>query len=380
MAEPALQPSRSVSNVTVPTQKPVGQPQQKAEVATIVSNSPAEVTITFAGKVAFESNIADSVYDMQMRTCDFQDVLAGIADENLGEIRIVALPQVYTAEGRKYTDNQVQQTAAAEVHHAGFNVGVIPGNVLSNGAQSVLDTAGTLYSHGLVPCGINSPVSTQTVIFEQNGMQIALISHTEKMSSKASSALQSTAGQGVLTSVTDEELYQAIADAKAQGCQCVIVYYHWNQTNTVKVTDQMRSKAMDMTAAGADIIVGIGPSRLLPAAKLRTADANGVERESLVLYSMGTLLSESREGNDLSGALVHVTVREKGNGIVIADISYTSTYIWKQRFQGVDLYRVINSAGEYPPQMSESQKDVMDRCKGRTDNNLGILHTLEFGE
>lgn len=374
------EPPRIVTTVIMPTAAPASSVSQASAVQPVQQYTAPEITLTLAGEAAFESNIADTVYDKQLQDCDFEYVLSQIAEENHGEIRIVALPQVMNAEGKKYSDQQCHPSAAIELRRAGFNVGVIEGNTLASGAQSALETADILYQNGLNPCGINGRQSAQTLIVEQNGLRIAVISYTEKLSNKAASALQSTAGQGILNVITEDELIRAIENARNQGCQCVIVYYRWSKTDIAGVTDQMRDTAMDLTAAGADIIVGIGPSRLLPAAKLRTSDADGMERESLVLYSMGTLLSESREGNDLSGALVHVKIRGKGNGIQIEGLSYTPTYIWKQRFSGVDAYQVIDSSKEAPQKMSSAQKDVMKRCKTRTDNALSSLLQLEFGE
>ena len=374
------EPPQIVTTVVMPSAAPAAAVNQMPVMQQVQQYTPPEITLTLAGEAAFESNIADTVYDKQLQDCDFDSVLSQIAENNQGEIRIVALPQAMNAEAKKYSDQQCHPSAAVELRRAGFNVGIIEGNVLASGAQSALETADILYQNGLNPCGINGRQSAQTLIVEQNGMRIAVISYTEKLSNKAASALQSTAGQGILNVMTEDELTRAIQNARNQGCQCVIVYYRWSKTDLAEVTDQMRNTAMELTAAGADIIVGIGPSRLLPAVKLRTSDADGMERESLVLYSVGTLLSESREGNDLSGALVHVKIRGKGNGVQIDGLSYTPTYIWKQRFSGVDAYQVIDSSGEAPQKMSSAQRDVMKRCKTRTDNALSSLLQLEFGD
>lgn len=378
--QPTIAPRQHVTNVVMASAVPAAQISNGPGGSAVQQYTPPVVTLSLAGEVAFESNISDTVYDTQLQNCDYTGIMSHIAEDNRGEIRIAALPQVMNAVARKYSDQQCLPAAAQELQRAGFNVGIIQGNTLANGAQSVLETADILYNSGLTPCGINGRQAAQTVVLQQNGLRIAVISYTEKLSSKAASALQSTSGQGILNVVELDELKQAIGNARNQGCHCVIVYCRWSQAAVAQVTDQMRNTAMELTAAGADIIVGTGPSRLLPAEKLRTSDENGIEREALVLYSLGTLLSESREGNDLAGALVHVVIRAKGNGVQIENLSYTPTYIWKQSFSGVDTYQVINSAKNAPEKMSSAQKDVMKRCKNRTDTALGSLTELKFGE
>lgn len=289
---------------------------------------------------------------------------------------MAAISQVFNAEEKQYSDKKAHPSAALEMNLAGFNMGIIQGNALESSAQSALDTANILYQNGIQPVGVNAEKTAQALMVEQNGIRIAVVSYAEKLSNKAASALQSTAGLGILSMTEQDQLIRTIRDIKNQGCHCIIVYYQWSKTDVTQVSDHMKKTAMDLTAAGADIIVGTGPGRLLPAAKLHTNGDDGVEREALVLYSMGTLLSESRDGNDLSGALAHVNIRARGNGVNITGLSYTPTYIWRQSNQ----YRVINSAGEAPADMSDSQKGVMERCKGRTDNALSNMLQLEFGD
>lgn len=370
-------PKSAASVVVMPTQVPaMPAAGNVVAAATAAPLAPAEVTLTLAGTIAFESNISDSTYNKKTQSCDYQNILSGIASDNRGDIRMAAISQVFNAEEKQYSDKKAHPSAALEMNLAGFNMGIIQGNALESGAQSALDTANILYQNGIQPVGVNAEKTAQALMVEQNGIRIAVVSYAEKLSNKAASALQSTAGLGILSMTEQDQLIRTIRDIKNQGCHCIIVYYQWSKTDVTQVSDQMKKTAMDLTAAGADIIVGTGPGRLLPAAKLHTNGDDGVEREALVLYSMGTLLSESRDGNDLSGALAHVNIRARGNGVNITGLSYTPTYIWRQSNQ----YRVINSAGEAPADMSDSQKGVMERCKGRTDNALSNMLQLEFGD
>lgn len=337
-----------------------------------------KVKLTLAGTIAFESDLSDVVYNRADQQCDYQGMLSAIRNDNTGEIRLASVSQALTAQGRDYNDQVAQISAAQEILAAGFNAAVIEGNVLETGASNAAKTAEILYNSGIHPIGLNSAPTAQIVYLEQNGIRFAVISFTEKLSNKASSALQSTSGQGILSVNSRDDLLFEVQQAKMQGAQCVILYYQWADQNTDKVTDNMRTVARELTSAGVDILVGTGPTRLLPATLMRTADENGNEREALILYSMGTLISESREGYDLSGALVHVQLTANGNGVKIDGLDYTPTYIWRQPENGVNRYRVINSGLEAPQGMTDRQKSVMERCLKRTEESMGSLKEINF--
>lgn len=357
----------NVQTVTVPP-RPLATIAPTAAPA--LPTNPPQVTLTLAGMAAFESNVADSVYDKSSMNCDYQQVLQNVAQSNTGHLRIAVLPQALNAEGKQYTDKAAHATAALALHNAGFNAVVLHADaVLQNGAQTAQDTAGVLYQNGLAVSGVNTRTSSQMLVTEHNGMKVAVIGYDEKMSNASANTLQSAAGNGMITADTAEELKSLIASARSQGCQCVMVYIHWKNTEVQKVTDEMRLTAKEITASGADIIVGTGIRRLLPAAWLNTSDDDGVDRRSLTLYSIGSLLTESRDGYDLSGALVHISLQAQGNGVRFIGLSYEPTYIWKQYMNGTDQYRVVLN-GLAPSGMNDNQKSVMERCKTRTDESL----------
>lgn len=339
-------------------------------MAPVMATPNPEVTLTLAGMAAFESNIGDSTYDKQTQSCNYQAVLQDVAAYNTGHIRIAVMPQALTAKEHSYSDQQANPSAALALRTAGFNVAILEADaVLKGGAQTAVDTADALYQNGMAVSGVNAKNASQMLMLEQNGIRMAIIGYSEKLSTQAANTLQSAAGNNMLTADNMAELELMIENARNQGCQLVLVYIHWQNTDADKITDSMRLTAKDITAAGADIIVGTGIKRLLPAAWLSTADENGDNRRSLTLYSMGSLLTESRDGYDLSGALVHVKAKAKGSGAEITGLSYEPTYIWKQNMQGETQYRVIVGR-ERPERMKDDQWQVMQRCNNRTDESL----------
>ncbi len=340
-----------------------------------------QVTLTLAGLAAFESGVADAVYDKQSTACNFQPVLQDIASENVGDIRIVALPMALCGSAKNYTDVNAQPGAALALSAAGFNaVAVEACKALESSAQTAVDTANVLYNNGMDVVGVEAGYGQQVRLVDKNGVKLALIGYCEQISTKAANTLQSSAGQGMLPLDTLEELEAAIQQARSQGAQCVVVYHYWRDTDVKEITDAMRKKALELTAAGADIIAGVGIKRMLPASWLNTSDENGLSRRALVLYSMGSLITESREAYDIAGALVHITIKPQWGEWQIVDLSYTPTYIWKQQVNGKEQYRVVRSDQQPPAQMNEKQQGVMKRSLIRTRESMQDLSILSLEE
>ena len=104
---------------------------------------------------------------------------------------------------------------------------------------------------------------------------------------------------------------------------------------------------------------------------ITTTGPDGESRNTLVAYSVGTLLSESREANAIAGMLLHlqITCNEKGH-VTFQSIEYTPTYIWKQTTSGRTAYRVIASHQSPPSEMDQNQREVMSRALQRVQETL----------
>ncbi len=366
------QPIDSNVVVTTVTQAPqlqlTAQPEMPVPTA---APETQEMTITLAGLASFDDNISASVYNKQTTVCEFQPLFNGMALFTDADICIAALPQTLDASEKQYTDDSAQPSAALSLRAAGFDAVVLsPDAVLKKGAQAVGDTANALYQNGLTPCGVNAGQAAQLQWITKGNAKVALIGYAENLSTKAANTLQTAAGFGMLPAKNMDELASLIAQARAQGTDCVLVYYFWQDTEVNRVTEDMRKAALEVTAAGGDIIVGVGVKRLLPAAWLSTSDNDGISRRGLVLYSLGSLMTESREAYDIAGALVHVKLKQQGSSMIITDLSYTPTYIWKQTISGKEQYQVIRSDQAPPAQMNENQRAVMSRSLERTNESL----------
>lgn len=365
-------PQATVRTVTVtmaPTLPPTAPP-----AATLAPQRPTgqrySFSMTFAGLMAFQSDISDSVYDKTTKTLDYRPVVSLLSGKVNADLSFVSLPQIINRTDQKYGDALVPAAAAEAIRALGFDDVILANeHILNQGAQGASDTAGALLASGLSCGGVTAGGAQQNRMVQLNGARIAVLSYTDALTAKSKNAL--SAQPALLSPFDAEQAAREIRAARAQGAQCVIVNVYWGRTDTVQVTSSMRTAAKALAEAGADLILGTRPSRVLPVEILSGIREDGSAYDCLVAYSLGTLLTESREGYDISGILLHVnmTVDERGR-LHFNSVEYTPTYIWRQTVGGSLQYRIVCSADPAPEGMSDRQKDVMKNALKRIQNTL----------
>ena len=386
--------TEAFSAVTSPPSTPgpaaagiAGAPQVSGDASVpVVTAAPSAVPatrafrLTAAGLAGFQSDVADAFYDRDTETCDYSALFAGINAHVRGDLNLVTLYNTLTAQGKDYSDTKAHPSAAAALRGAGFDTVLYPDEKsLDNGAQGALDTLNVLKAQGLNVGGLHTEDTDSLLLFEKNGIKIAVLAYTDQLSSRGRNNLMTASGQGLLTLYSDETAAQDIARATEQGAEIIIVCVNWAQEDTQQVTPSQREIARTLTALGADIILGTRPSRILPVERIVTSTDHGDTHQALVAYSLGTLLTESRQGYDISGALLQVDVMvDPLEAVRIVSVSYTPTYIWRQKIGGKWQYRVICSDAAAPADMSQDQKDVMGRALKRVQEALENLNTLQW--
>ena len=378
----APNPQATVRTVTV-TLAPVSVAPTTA-APSLPSTSPAPVTatantaspqryafsLTAGGLLKFDSDISDSVYDKQQKSLDYRLIVSPLSPKVFADMNLITLPQVINSADLKYADTLVPTQAADAIRSLGVDQ-VILGteHVLDQGAPGAGDTVTALSSRGLISTGVNMGSASQNRIVPLNGDKIAVLSYTDALTARGKNALKNQSG--LLNEFDLETARQDILSAKAQGARCVIVCVYWGKPDAVSVTASQKNIARSLAEMGADVILGARPSRVLPMEKITTLGPEGKSRDTFVAYSLGTLLSESREGYDISGILLHLNITCDEQGQVRVDSAeYTPTYIWRQTVDKKIQYRVVCSADPAPDNMSDQQKEVMSRALNRIQNTL----------
>ena len=327
-------------------------------------------SLTAGGLLAFQSEISDAVYNKTEKTMDYQSIVAALRSYVSADLNLVTLPQLINGTDRKYGDTQTVPEAADAIRALGMDE-VIVGteHILDQGDSGAMDTVAALQARGLACAGVTVGGASQHRMVQVNGCGVAILSYTDVLTAKGKNALKSNAS--VLSLFDLETARRDIRQARSQGARCVIVCLYWGKTDAVSVTAYQHNTAKELAEMGADVILGTRPSRVLPMEKITCIGEDGRAREAFVAYSLGTLLTESREGYDISGILLHLDISCDTQGSVrVTRAEYTPTYIWRQTVNNKTQYRVLCSADPAPADMSDQQKQVMQRALNRVQTTL----------
>ena len=364
-------PDVTVRTVTV-TLAPVTQPPATpVPVTPSPAHNPYEpfsFTLTAGGLIAFESDISDSVYDKTQKTLDYQPIVQPIRSKINSDVNLATLPQTINTANRKYSDVIAPAEAAVALQAMGFDqIALGTEHILNQDLQGAEDTVSALMSRNVRCVGVNASGASRTQLVQVNGSVIAILSYTDTLTSKGKNAL---AKQNSLLSLYSEDMARAdILSVRNQGARCVIVCMYWGRQDATSVTTTQRKTALALAEMGADVILGTRPSHAQSMELIYCPGPDGKNHTAFVAYSLGTLLTESREALDICGLLLHLSLRSDEQGIMhFESIEYTPTYIWRQSVGGRMQYRLVCSADPPPEGMSDSQKEVMQRSLTRIRN------------
>lgn len=367
------QPQMTVRIVTVTRSPVTAPPATSVPVTPTPRNDPYTAhsfSLTVGGLLSFQSDISESVYDKTEKTLNYEPVVSPIRTKICSDVNLVTLPQTINTVDRTYGDNMAPAEAAVAVQAMGFDQAALgTEHILDLGAEGAVNTVSVLQSRQIGCAGVNAGGASTMKLVQVNGGAVAILSYTEPLTSKSKNAL--AAQNNLLTVYNEDTARMDIQSARNQGARCVIVCMYWGRQDATSVTTAQKKTALTLAEMGADIILGTRPSRVLPMELITCPGPDGKSHTAFVAYSLGTLLTESREAFDICGLLLHMNLRSDEQGVMhIESIEYTPTYIWRQNMNGKTQYRLICSNEPPPEGMNDNQKGVLQRALDRIRNVL----------
>lgn len=366
----------SLAATDAPVNTPVPQATIKTTTVTLApampdgektaTQAPAyhSFTMTLGGQLAFQSDVSDSVFDINSKQFDYASVVQEIATQVYADLNICTLPHLIIENGGQYADVSTDSQVLEAIKYLGVDrVLMNHGNVLDKGEEGLDATLHKLQEYGIGYAGVrNTDVDGNMAFYTVNDVNIAILGYAESVSSKTyENAMQSES----LSMLDMNRAAEDIKNARNQGADVVLVSVWWGNAEQNSVTDHQKDVARQLCQAGADVILGSGTDATLPVEWMDAVDAGGQVRRALCVYSLGTLLGEKRDTrSQVCSAFVHLRISvNSANGVVGFDsVTYTPTYTWKQEVDGKVRFRVLPSTQAAPAQMSQRQTEIMGRA------------------
>jgi len=143
----------------------------------------------------------------------------------------------------------------------------------------------------------------------------------------------------IVNLIDKDKIIADIGRLRAEGADVVTIAMHFGNEYQTQPTEEQKTLARELIAAGADIIAGSHPHVLQPYEVVSLQDEEGVERQGLIIYSMGNFISNQRGDSKDYGAIFRVDLRKhyETGRIEIKDVTVTPT--WVHRYKPDDNYR-----------------------------------------
>jgi poly-gamma-glutamate capsule biosynthesis protein CapA/YwtB (metallophosphatase superfamily) len=254
------------------------------------SRAPGESTrpagkpavLAFAGDVHFESTIGS-----ELRASP-TDVLTSIAPVlRQADIAVVNLETAVTSAGAPAAKSFVFRappSALAALAAGGVDVASMANNHgMDYGEAGLRDSlaAAKQYRFPLIGIGLDDAQAYRPYRKTVNGQRIAVIGATQVLDDELISAWTAGPGKPGLASAKDvPRLRRAVRQARATS-DTVVVFLHWGVELQQCPSQDQRTLAKQLVAAGADVVVGGHAHRVQGAGRLGTA---------LVDYGLGNFV------------------------------------------------------------------------------------------
>ncbi len=252
------------------------------------------VTIGFAGDILFDTNYA--VGNAFSRSGNSAKGVVGdslLSRMNGVDIMVVNNEFPYSdrgtpTEGKTYTFRAKPETARI-LNDMGVDlVGLANNHAYDYGANALLDSFDALDAVGVdyMGAGRNINEASHPIYYvTQNGMKIAFICATqiERLPNPDTKEATGTT-PGVFRCLDDRPLLDRVKTAKEKGA-FVVVFIHWGTEGTSDLDFYQTDQAKEISAAGADLIIGAHPHVLQ-----KIDYVNDVP----VVYSLGNYIFNSK--------------------------------------------------------------------------------------
>lgn len=339
----ASNPNNSVATIeTTPTPEPIPTPTPEPTPTPIPYYDATWVGV---GDIMSHTPQLPGYYNKSTDSYDFNSVFAEIkhyfvGDWNMANLETPIAGKDYPNTG--YPTFNAPLELGEALWNAGFNVLSTANNhSLDKGEKGLLRTLENMKALGFKTVGTyaSEEESQLPVIIEKNNINMGFLSYTY-----GTNGIPIPTGKDYLINLIDKDtIIEDIKNLKSSGADVVTIAMHFGNEYQTKPTEEQKTLARELIAAGADIIAGSHPHVLQPYEVFTAIDAEGNQRDGLIIYSMGNFISNQRDETKDYGAVFKVDLRKHTDSgkIEILDVEVTPTWVHRYKPDANYRYRIL---------------------------------------
>ena len=322
-----------------------------ASPSPIVSPTPVPekttITIAAAGTVYAPNTVRQTVEENG--EADFASVFAALEGVLApADLAIATLETTTAGSDRGYGNYNTPPQILDALRACGVDlISLATERALDMDYDGLTITMQEVVSRGLSYAGASREGERAATVMRIGGVQVAVLAYSYGMSSEGS---EKTGGDrlGMLAQMDLARMQHDIASVRREGANVVIVLPHWGTKNNTETPEQVKALAKQLAQAGADIIFGTHPNVPQGVERIAATRSDGLVYETLVCYSLGSLLTDARTPENTAGmaASVDVTYDPVTRRVTLGDPAVTPLYIARTKDEDRTVYRVIPAEDE----------------------------------
>ena len=261
---------------------------------------PDEIKIQFAGDIFLHQAPID-IARTEEDTFDFRPFLTHIRSFINGDLAIANMEVPVDAQGGNqglagFPLFNSPFEILDGLQYAGFNHLISANNhAFDQGFEGLLNTIYSFERAGMAHTGMSASLedfNTPTIICV-NGIQVGIIAYTDSVNGEEWRVPESSRAYAVRrfrSHTLDDipQITQDMADLREAGAELVIVALHWGAEYGDAPTEMQRLIAMELSEAGADVIMGKHSHTVHPVEWHEREDGS----RTLIMYSLGNFLAD----------------------------------------------------------------------------------------
>lgn len=346
-------PPSELATATPTAAAPTAQPEQR-------------FTLCAAGSIQINSNVQKALTDDGTYRFDILfDDLAGdlVADLSIATLENNVIPSA------KLSDSNIPVDVLAPLRATGVNALCLGYyGALNGGISGLVETQQAVSDAGMTPYGVYASQQQRDslTLMDVNGISVALLSYQNELTSSGKRQTTDEEQAFVIASQQLPVIADDIAKVRKAGAKVVVVSLCWGKEGATAPTSTQTELAQGIADAGADIILGTHSGTLQTVEILTANRGDGRYHPVLCAYSLGNLFTYDREKRSTLASILlrsDVVYDPATDCVAFDNLSYTPTYSWRGKEDGVTRYRTLLNDGQtYPDYVDDTQRGVMERC------------------
>ena len=359
-------PQATVAPTAAPAASPVPSPSASATAQPTPVPEKATVRLAAAGTVYAPKAVRQSA-QTGTEQYDFTPVFAALTDTlGAADLAIATLETTTAGSDKGYGNYNTPPQILDALRACGIDlISLATERALDKGYEGLSITAGELTSRGLFCAGVDPDgTGSRATMVRVGGVQIAVLAYSYGLSDEGSEKTNGDS-RGVLAMLDAQRMTEDIARARMDGANLVVVLPHWGTKNKQATPESVRAMAKTLAQAGADVILGTHPNVVQGMERITTTRSDGLDYDTVVCYSLGSLLTDSRAEENTAGMIVtlEATYDPASRRVTLGEPQVTPIYIARTRQDDDSVYRVVPTGDETAlAQLEESERNAAARA------------------